>query len=384
VRRLDPAINVLDPWGSLAWNVDGALIDPTRPPSWFLDRVLGAAQRARRRAPTALGVLAAAALWSVGRRPRLVNDYLAAVRSADLVIVAGAGFLTDAFTRHALAVLETLRLAIASEAVTALMSQGVGPIADETLRDRVSAILPHVNVIALREAGGSLALLESIGVSPDRIIVTGDDAVALGYASRADRVGTAIGMNLRVAQYSGIDDVMAVAIGRVVREAAVIHHAALVGLPISRYGENDDLRIIDRLLEKTTPSDRTAGPSTPAEFLKILPACRVVVTGSYHAAVLALSMGIPAVTIAGSDYYEQKFRGVAGQFGSACRVLPISAMNFDELLRGAIAEAWRGAEAARAPLLAAAREQVQRSQTAYHRVFEAAEHTSKERADAPE
>ena len=43
--------------------------------------------------------------------------------------------------------------------------------------------------------------------------------------------------------------------------------------------------------------------------------CRLVVTGSYHAALFALSMGVPAIGIATSRYYEDKFLGLADQFG---------------------------------------------------------------------
>ena len=102
------------------------------------------------------------------------------------------------------AMLETIELAIETGAVTALVGQGIGPIADRRLRARAAAILPRVDFIALRDGVGSLALLTSMGVPAARVAVTGDDAIALGYRARKNTLGSAIGVNLRVSDYSGV------------------------------------------------------------------------------------------------------------------------------------------------------------------------------------
>ena len=54
-------------------------------------------------------------------------------------------------------------------------------------------------------------------------------------------------------------------------------------------------------------------PCDPRAIIKRIGRCRVVVTGSYHVAVFALSQGIPAICLANSEYYEIKFRGLADQ-----------------------------------------------------------------------
>jgi hypothetical protein len=90
--------------------------------------------------------------------------------------------------------------------------------------------------------------------------------------------------------------------------------------------------------------------------------CRVVVTACYHAAVFALSMGIPAVALASSDYYIQKFRGLQKQFGGVPRLvlcrghIPFEAFRFE--LRAVLACLWSDAPRIRPKLLAYAAAQI--------------------------
>jgi polysaccharide pyruvyl transferase WcaK-like protein len=47
----------------------------------------------------------------------------------------------------------------------------------------------------------------------------------------------------------------------------------------------------------------------------------VVVAGSYHAAVFALSQGIPVVALVKSPYYVNKMVGLGDQFGAGCEIV---------------------------------------------------------------
>jgi colanic acid/amylovoran biosynthesis protein len=118
---------------------------------------------------------------------------------------------------------------------------------------------------------------------------------------------------------------------------------------------------------------QAADVATTPELLPLVSQCRVVVAGSYHAAVLALSMGIPAVAIARSDYYIDKFRGLAGQFGPACHVELTSHPDFLVRLRTAIDRAWDSAGETREHLLRAAALQLELSESAYRHVFDLVE-----------
>ena len=126
-----------------------------------------------------------------------LNDYLTAVSKADLVVVSGMGGITDTFQDYAFGVLDTLDLAIRIGIPTAMLGQGIGPLRNPKLKARAKAILPHVNLITLRESRASAQLLASLGVSSDHVLTTGDDAIELAYQSRSDQLGRGLGVNLR-------------------------------------------------------------------------------------------------------------------------------------------------------------------------------------------
>jgi polysaccharide pyruvyl transferase WcaK-like protein len=363
VRVLEPRLEVLNPSGALAWSAVATL-------GWSSATRLGPGFR--RSWPKLMKMVAAAALLAKRRNPRLIDDYLTAVRRANLVLMSGAGSLNDSFKRHALCRLETLELAMDRVAVTALVGQGIGPMRNSVLRGQAARVLPKVDFIALRDGIDSLMLLNDIGVSASRVNVTGDDAVELAYRARANSCGNAIGVNFRVASYSGVDESMASGIGDVVRAAAARLGASLQPLPVSSYAEEDDLRMAKLVLQESLDVE-SGRASTPPEFLLALPKCRIVVSGSYHAAVFALSMGIPAVGIAGCDYYVHKFRGLADQFGPACQVELTSHPHFHTRLQAAIEAAWQSAPVARQSLLRAAVRQVAQGRAAYRRLFDLVE-----------
>jgi polysaccharide pyruvyl transferase WcaK-like protein len=98
--------------------------------------------------------------------------------------------------------------------------------------------------------------------------------------------------------------------------------------------------------------------------------CRLVVTGSYHAAVFALAQGIPAVTLSNSRYYDGKFTGLAEMFGVGCRVVRLGEVDALQRLRGALDELWETGAGLRDLLLRSAVDQIARSQATYQRVYE--------------
>ena len=126
-----------------------------------------------------------------GRRGSDVSAYLAAVERADLLVVNGAGIITDAFRDNALGILSTLDLVSRRGVPTAMFGQGLGPIHDPELRERAAEVLPRLTLIGVRESQSSVPLLRSLGVAPDRVMVTGDDAIELAYALRRIRAGAA-------------------------------------------------------------------------------------------------------------------------------------------------------------------------------------------------
>ena len=99
----------------------------------------------------------------------------------------------------------------------------------------------------------------------------------------------------------------------------------------------------------------------------------MVVTGSYHGAVFALSQGIQAIAIAGSGYYRAKFQGLAQQFPGGVEIVDVAESGWEGRLEMLIARAWQSAENVRRGLLGAAVQQIDLSRRAYRTVAQLAE-----------
>jgi polysaccharide pyruvyl transferase WcaK-like protein len=301
------------------------------------------------------------------------DAFLRAIHEAALVVVNGAGILTDAFRDNALGILATLDLAIHHKIPTAMFGQGIGPIEGAELRQRAADVLPHVDLIGVRESRSSLPLLTSLGVNPSRIVVTGDDAIEMAYADdESRRKGRGIGVNVRIAPYSNVGHELLSSVRQTLDDAARSHGACLMPIPIAHHGGGMDVETLRELLSGVSNVDEGGGAlDTPQGVIDRIGECRVVVTGSYHGAIFALAQGIPVVALARSPYYVDKMAGVNQQFGEGCELIELDKGNGDQdatlapRLRAAIDRAWANADRLRPPLLASARDQIARGRRAY-------------------
>jgi polysaccharide pyruvyl transferase WcaK-like protein len=317
---------------------------------------------------------------AAARRPSDLEAFVAAIRSADLLVVNGAGILNDAFPDHALGILATIDLAVRRGVPAALVGQGIGPIDSLPLRRRAGEVLPRAELIAVRESRSSVPILTSLGVDRSRIVVTGDDAIELALEratprgspapSARPRRAEAIGVNVRVASYSGVDAAMLAPLKDALSSAAAAHDARLLGIPIAHHGGGMDVDTLRGLVEDDAD---VPALDTPRAVIDRVGECRVVVTGSYHGAVFALAQGIPAVALIKSPYYAAKMAGVADQFGLGCELVPLDRADLALALRDAIDRAWDSADRVREPLLRAAADQVRRGRAAYARLAGALE-----------
>jgi colanic acid/amylovoran biosynthesis protein len=300
-----------------------------------------------------------------------LDAFLEAVHAADLVVVSGQGSFNDTFRGHALDTLDLLGLAHRIGTPTALFGQGVGPVEDPRLRERMVAVLPRVELIALREGRSGPRLLRSLQVSAERVRTTGDDAIELAYSARPERLGRGLGLNLRVSEYSQVGGRLLEGIRAILPRVCERYGASVIPLPISVQEPASDAETLRQLLaglDGTT--DEGPEPDTPLQVIELAGRCRVIVTGSYHAAVFALSQGVPAVCLALSAYYRQKFLGLADQFRGGCEVITVETSQLCAQLDAAIDRAWWSAERMRGSLLAAAARQVGLSRSAYCLVHE--------------
>lgn len=323
------------------------------PPGRPVDRIRALLRRARRR----------------GRPGAHTPAVLARqMDETDLYVVCGQATLTDADRRHALCLLRTASLAHARGIPVAFFSQGIGPLADQSILELGRSVLGSATVIGIREDRVAGPLLEHLGVPAGRVFRTGDDAVEAAYAARPVAPGNGLGIHLRIAPLAASSPAVIERLRPVLQESARIHGAAMIPLPISHHrdgGAYDPATIRALLAGYDDGSDGGAATDTPARVTRSAGRCRVVVTGAYHAAVFALAQGVPAICLGQSEYYMQKFRGLQDGFGAGCQVVRLDEPELGTRLREAINTAWGEADSLRRPLLEAAERQIASARAAY-------------------
>jgi colanic acid/amylovoran biosynthesis protein len=289
-----------------------------------------------------------------------------ALHGADLLVVSGMGALNDSFASRALRLLGTVERAAQHGVPVAFLSQGVGPVRDAAFRERLARALSRVELIAVRERLSGPPLLEEIGVSRDIVRVTGDDAVELAYEARPARLGTSLGINVRVAEYAGVDGNTLHGLQAVLRNTMDTLQTRVLPIPISHRHGGLDARTNRALLRHIDPdSDGGAMLLTPLDVIEQVGRCRLVITGSYHGGVFALAQGVPVIGLVNSAYYADKFLGLADMFGTGCEIVRLGDDSFRPKLADAIARGWSSAEHVRPQLLASAATQIQLGHDAY-------------------
>lgn len=298
-----------------------------------------------------------------------LRDFTELVKSCDLVVASGAGQITTAFGAHSTLILNTMQTAIDNGIPTAILGQGIGPIDDACLLARAAKVLPRVNQINIRETITGLKLLDALVVPPERVFVTGDDAIETVYNHRQSAMGDCIGVNLRVSWYSAIDSDLLDNLKRPLQSAAREVGAPLVSVPISRHPDEDDSGICNALFDGYDKIREPAHDLTLVEgMIEEIGRCRVVLTTSYHGGVFALAQGIPVVAWLKSKYFAAKLYGLANQFGVGCEVVTLDEPDWDARLKSAILSAWQASPSLRPHLLESAKRQLTASEAAYEKL----------------
>jgi len=156
--------------------------------------------------------------------------------------------------------------------------------------------------------------------------------------------------------------------------AANKYDGRLLALPISYSAHELDDKIIDQLIYgQNHRLFVTRKFDTPLEVIRKIRRCRLVVAGTFHAAVFALAQGIPAIGLVKSTQYIDKFLGLADQFGPGCQVVYLNTGDFQAKLLDAIDFLWTSAEQLRPQLLDSARLQIHMGREAYQRLYELVE-----------
>lgn len=302
---------------------------------------------------------------------QLLKEFQLKISNASLVVGTGGGYINDSFARHAKQVLYTLGMAQKQNKPTVLFGQGIGPLTDPGVLKIARDILPKVDLIGLRENILGPKLLSELGVAPDRITVTGDDAIELITDCLNLEDKNNVGINIRIAKYSNISTTHIAKIREIINNFTDRVKADLLAIPIAFGPKDSDLDGIKKLI----PNDNLIIPvlqqdrmPLPQQIIQTLKTCRIVVTGSYHAGVFALSQGIPVVGLSASKYYVSKFQGLEKQFQGGLQHVILSKDSFASDLEHALENAWECSPSIRDSLLQSARRQVQEGNNFYTRV----------------
>ncbi|MEA5619965.1 polysaccharide pyruvyl transferase family protein [Cronbergia sp. UHCC 0137] len=316
---------------------------------------------------------------------REIKAFVEAISTSDLIVASGGGYITDLWGEWSHEVLNTLAFATKLGKSTAILGHGIGPIQNPRFYRKAKSVLPSLSLISIREKKASLPLLDLMGVSPNRIITTGDDAIELAYNARNPKLGNGIGINLRVANYSNIGKESLGIVRSTLHDIAKKKDSPLVPVPILRYhidpnAESDITTIQQIIAGFDNVLNQGNNLDTPLKVIEQVSHCRIVITGSYHAGVFALAQGIPVVSLVKSQYYIDKFQGLADQFGVGCDVILLDDEKFAQKLASSIHQLWEAAEVIRPQLLEAAQKQIELGKTAYKRLYEIVQ-KNKNRAD---
>jgi len=295
---------------------------------------------------------------------RGLSGFVNAVLHADLVVASGMGMVNDEFSNRALQMLATLDLANRRGIPTAMLSQGIGPVSDAGLLAAMRAALPKVRFISVREHLQSPQILKIVDYPSDRIVQVGDDGLQLAFENRVHAVGSAIGVNLRVAKYSQIVANIVNAMRGALENVATTLATSFIPIPIL-FRDDSDFKTATALISGYEDRSVGAPVMTPLDVIQRIGRCRLVVTGSYHGAVFALGQGIPAIAIAKSPYYLGKFKGLQEQFGDGCELIDWSNSVDREELVCAIQRAWNSAAELKPILLKVAEDQIRNATDAY-------------------
>lgn len=294
-----------------------------------------------------------------------------------LYVASGGGYMCDDDKRFLLPVFDRLAAAVANGVPTVMVSQGVGPLDDPELVARAKQVLPFVDFIMIREERVARPILDAIGVPRDKVLMTGDDAIELAYNAHKKELGQGIGLSLRIAHYTAVDEEHVNRIRPVLHRVASRFRAELVAAPIDV--NEADMTYIEAVMKGYSKvSKNWRKYEFPEDIIRRVGRCRVMVSGTFHGAVFALGQGIPVVALSKSVYQTIKAAGLAAEFGeSGCQVIDVSDVNLEKRLEEALNFAWSSAVELRPRLMRNAKRQIDLGNDAYTKIFDMVEGNSR-------
>jgi colanic acid/amylovoran biosynthesis protein len=311
--------------------------------------------------------------WRFGQESLIYrhgNKFLNLIAESDIVIATGGGYVNDTFSEHASKLFDVLLLAQRYQKPTAMLGQGLGPLSDRNLVKKFKRVLVKLNHITLREGLLSPEILKELVISREKpsIIVTGDDAIEKSYSSRMENLGNKIGLNIRNASYATLPSGILEQIGMIIEDYLLKKKTSYQFLPISLVpGEESDINALSKLMNMNVHDLYEIESSlSVTTIIQRVSQCRVVITGSYHAALFALSQGVQVIGVTASKYYDSKFMGLLQQFEVGIQILYLK--DGVDKLSDFLDIAWSRADDQRPILIKNAKKQIYNGKDAYRQL----------------
>jgi colanic acid/amylovoran biosynthesis protein len=299
--------------------------------------------------------------------PKDVYKFLDLLRTVDLLVYAGGGYFNDEFRHFFFELVTVAELVRHQRKPVVAFGQGIGPLSTPLVARPVEAFVRNLTAIGTRE-NITLRWAQSHLNSETLCVSTGDDVLLDPDLPSPSELGSDLGVNVRLAFYSGIE----------LAELGPLREA------VARFFQAQGLTIIRSIPIKDTDDQSTqqvlAGlpiescRAEKAATLSAIAKCRVVFTGSYHAAVFAYALGVTVVGLVGNRYYQQKFAGVAERFGTTPLVYTLAngsnEKNDLNILFNLLNRAWEAAPKNRARLIRARDEQIMTNRSFKRKVFD--------------
>lgn len=199
----------------------------------------------------------------------------------------------------------------------ALSGQGLGPLDTAADRSLVGGLVGGAVAVGCRDASSATLARALPGVDPAKVTVTGDDALGLISArSEAPAGPPYLALTIRAARYvgGGEGDEVVRAWARAADALAVERGWDVVGVALNARHPEPEIATLARIRATTPLKARwrleDCGPD-PRRLVAVMAGAEAVAAQSFHAALLALAAGVPAVLAATTPYYEAKARGLA-------------------------------------------------------------------------
>ena len=292
---------------------------------------------------------------------------------ADLVICAGGVDFTDRAAEQVTRSLAVMEAALRAGARVAMFSQSFGPLEHPDLLARAAEVLPHVEVITVRDGIHSPRVLGLVGVPANRISVTGDDILDLAPPDASVVMENELGINVGMDLYEMVAPEQINELSSAIRKVADENASSLVPVYVSEHNDADRLGTLKLIGGYPMVRDDYSRYAHPMDIAERIARCRVLVTGSAGAAALALSQGVPTIGLPRGESDRGGFDSLMAQYPAGCRVVPLGASRlFDELTHEA-RSLWALSPRLRSDLTVTTVGHIATGEGAYRRLYAAVE-----------